>query len=177
MNDVSKDKKKLPRYFKSVAVNIEDPNVSALRERNNNSISQYDSSVSKEIKKDRKSERRRDDYDFKSNDENLLLPKIKDINNSALAIKNTKSDLPILKAGHRKDSERLNEREAQKLKQLESRSDLKESMVNIKRKLVHGSKRDASQHGTCPSTLDYLENPSTLGGKSKYNHARGFSLN
>ena len=50
-------------------------------------------------------------------------------------------------------------------------------MVNIKRKLVLGSKRDASQHGTCPSTLDYLENPSTLGGKSKYHHGRGFSLN
>lgn len=68
-------------------------------------------------------------------------------------------------------------REAAKLKQLESRTDLKESMVNIKRKLGHATKRDASAHGTQPSTLDYLENPSTLGGKSKYNHGRGFSLN
>ena len=85
--------------------------------------------------------------------------------------------MPMVKAGHRKDSESLNNREAQKLKQLESRTDLKESMVNIKRKLIHGAKRDASAHGTCPSTLDYLDNPSTLGGKSKYNHARGFSLN
>ena len=98
-------------------------------------------------KERKKSEKRRDDYDFRSNDENWLLPEIKDINNSALAIKN-KSELPLLKAGHRKDSELLNNREAAKLKQLESRSDLKESMVNIKRKLMHSNKRDASAHGT-----------------------------